>query len=411
MEQNNKILESDLPIHDWYRFVLSFPPHLVRKYIKEFKLREGDLLLDPFCGTGTTLVEAKKNGINSIGFEVNPVVAMCASTKINWDVNATDLMHDLIEISEFAEESITRSTDLLKLDESKMKLLIANSISPVPLSKVLHLLKAIETKNSCYENFFKTALAKTLVFSFSNLKFGPEVGVSRKKVLDVDVVNVWSDQVIKMVDDLKLCNKTASVSSIVKLGDARCMPASIEDNTIDAVITSPPYPNEKDYSRTTRLETVILGYITSKDELRNIKKTFLRSNTRGIYKGDNDYDYVKDNAKVKFLSDLIEKKRIELQKTSGFEKLYHEVVKQYFGGIAKHLLTLKPKLKKGAHLAYVVGDQYSFFRIPIKTGELIADIAEGFGYRHVRTDLFRTRLASRTKMQINEEVVILENEN
>lgn len=48
---------------------------------------------------------------------------------------------------------------------------------------------------------------------------------------------------------------------------------------IVAVITSPPYPNEKDYSRTTRLESVILGYINTKDDLRRFKKGMLRSNT------------------------------------------------------------------------------------------------------------------------------------
>ena len=50
----NKILEEDRAFHDWYRFVLSFPPHLVREYIKKFRLGKIDTLLDPFCGTGTT---------------------------------------------------------------------------------------------------------------------------------------------------------------------------------------------------------------------------------------------------------------------------------------------------------------------------------------------------------------------
>ena len=45
----------------WYRFVLSFPPHLVREYISRFDLGSGARVLDPFCGTGTTIVECKKN--------------------------------------------------------------------------------------------------------------------------------------------------------------------------------------------------------------------------------------------------------------------------------------------------------------------------------------------------------------
>ena len=67
----NKLAVSDRASHDWYRFVLSYPPHLVRQYIDEFGLTEDDLVLDPFCGTGTTVVEAKLVGARSVGIEAN----------------------------------------------------------------------------------------------------------------------------------------------------------------------------------------------------------------------------------------------------------------------------------------------------------------------------------------------------
>ena len=70
--QANKLSTEDRAFHDWYRFVLSFPPHLVIKYIQNFQIQPGQVILDPFCGTGTTLVEAKLNGISSIGLESNP---------------------------------------------------------------------------------------------------------------------------------------------------------------------------------------------------------------------------------------------------------------------------------------------------------------------------------------------------
>ena len=76
--------------------------------------------------------------------------------------------------------------------------------------------------------------------------------------------------------------------------------------------------------------------------------------------------------------------------------------------MAKHLNDLKPKLKNGARLAYVVGDQFSYFRIPIRTGAILAEIAHELGYKVIRIDLFRTRLATATKKNINEEVLILE---
>ncbi|MGL5370103.1 MAG: DNA methyltransferase [Plesiomonas shigelloides] len=407
----NRFYEEDKSIHDWYRFVLSYPPHLVRNYIEKFNLNSNSCILDPFCGTGTTVVEAKKLGIKSIGIEANSVVHMCASTKINWDLDCSKIKKNAEKISDLAKKIITKESDSLRvLSDEKEKLIIKNSISDLPLHKTLILVSVINElePNDEYRFFYKTALAKHLVFSFSNLKFGPEVGVSRKRKNDADVVNIWFEQVLSMCDDLMRHTDNANVFSHVFHGDSRCDLSLIEDNSIDAVITSPPYPNEKDYSRTTRLESVLLDFIKTKEDLRCLKKSFLRSNTRGVYKGDDDLLWIKDNHNINELANSIEAKRIELGKTSGFEKLYYKVVMLYFGGMAKHLHDLKPKLKNGAKLAYVVGDQASYFRIPIRTGHLLSEIAENLGYTVVGLDLFRTRLSTVTKEMLNEEVLVLE---
>src|SRR5437879_10382062 len=67
--ENNKVRAEDYSVHGWYRFILSYPPHLVRDYAERFGIRRGKVILDPFCGTGTTLVECKKLGIASVGIE------------------------------------------------------------------------------------------------------------------------------------------------------------------------------------------------------------------------------------------------------------------------------------------------------------------------------------------------------
>ena len=55
----NKLYIEDRPVHEWYRFVLSFPPHLVRDYLERFGIKSNQRVLDPFCGTGTVLSNAK----------------------------------------------------------------------------------------------------------------------------------------------------------------------------------------------------------------------------------------------------------------------------------------------------------------------------------------------------------------
>src|SRR5438093_658171 len=80
----NKLYPEDLPVHGWYRFVLSFPPHLVREYLHRFGTAPSQCVLDPFCGTGTVLVECKKQGIRSVGVEANPMAYFASQVKADW---------------------------------------------------------------------------------------------------------------------------------------------------------------------------------------------------------------------------------------------------------------------------------------------------------------------------------------
>src|SRR5437667_3545183 len=81
---SNRLDTSDRAAHDWYRFVLSFPPHLVRQYIERFDLDSIACVLDPFCGTGTTIVECKKLGFPSVGIEAHPISHFASAKKIDW---------------------------------------------------------------------------------------------------------------------------------------------------------------------------------------------------------------------------------------------------------------------------------------------------------------------------------------
>ncbi|MGA2869281.1 MAG: hypothetical protein ABSF34_08990, partial [Verrucomicrobiota bacterium] len=156
-----------------------------------------------------------------------------------------------------------------------------------------------------------------------------------------------------------------------------------------------------------RLESVLLGFIKSKDDLRRLKQNLVRSNTRSVYKSDTDDRLVEGHDAIQQIAEAIERRRIELGKTSGFERLYARVTKLYFGGMLRHLMDLRPVLRPGAQLAYVVGDQASYLRVMIRTGQLLADLAASVGYEVVGIDLFRTRLATATREQLREEVVIL----
>src|SRR6267378_8051334 len=100
--EDNKLRIEDRAGHDWYRFVLSFPAHLVRTYVDRFALDSKHTVLDPFCGTGTTLVECKKHAIPSVGIEPNPMAAFASRTKLAWDTDPEALVAHASHIAKLA---------------------------------------------------------------------------------------------------------------------------------------------------------------------------------------------------------------------------------------------------------------------------------------------------------------------
>ena len=422
----NKLRPEDRPVHDWYRFVLSFPPHLVRSYLEQLGVSSSDTVLDPFCGTGTTLVECKKLGIASVGIESNPMAAFASAVKVDWSTNPQMLLEYGEEVAASTLRVIGRDrsderiglplagadgngqSPMRQLGPEQAKLLLKDSISPIPLHKTLVLLDEAERYGDpSLRKYGRLALAKAVAYRIGNLKFGPEVGLGRIKD-DAPVVDTWLNGIHAIAKDISLTGEHSHVPAEVLKADSREAHKVLSPNSIDAVITSPPYPNEKDYTRTTRLESVVLGLIRDRRQLRSLKQDLIRSNTRGVYKSDTDDREVAAHHAIQEIAQAIERRRIELGKTSGFERLYPRVTQLYFGGITRHLASLRPVLRSGAKLAYVVGDQASYLRVMIRTGQIIADLAESLGYKVIDIDLFRTRQSTVTGEQLREEVVVLE---
>ncbi len=424
----NQTQVGDKSFHSWYQFVLGYPPHLVRYYIYKFGINTKHLVLDPFCGTGTTNLECKKLRINSLGLEANPVVYFASRIKTEWQLSTPELHQAFREVittasASFEKYGLSENVSLFvqpqkgkplsiepTLTEDQRAVLPKDFISPKPLRRVLILKECIEQVEDCkIRDLFMLALANLVVNHAGNVAFGPEIYTTKPKN-DVHILDFFYKLIDRMICDLDSQPTVAGTADIVH-GDARRVSDYFPNHSgeVNFTITSPPYPNEKDYTRTTRLESVILGFVSSKTGLRNLKELLLRSNSRNIFVTDNDKDYVKSFDSINRIASEIEEERINLKKTSGFEKMYHKIVRHYFGGMYLHFQSLKPLLASEARLAYVVGDQMSFFRTHIPTAKILAEIAESLGYKVEEIELWRTRLATATKAQIEENVLILRN--
>ena len=420
----------DSCVHDWYRFVLAFSDQLVTSMLSKFQIEPGATVLDPFVGTGTTLVECQKLGIHGVGLDANPLTAFASRVKTNWAIDLPHfrrrrnaLLRQLrnkladedrpaqlsfadLEVSEapgaYAARGHTRHDEIVAL-------IPKGAINSRLLEKTLILREAIfEESDTSIRDLFLLALVAMAVEDVSNLSFGPEVYVSRQRQ-DADVYGLFAKRLQKMESDLE------AVQALPRLGhsqvyhaDARCLSQFVE-TLVDGVITSPPYPNEKDYTRITRLEMALLGFIRDKKDLRALKQGLLRSNTRNVFVKDDNAQHVRDIPAIVGIAEEIERRRIARGANSGFEKLYPRVVLEYFGGMYRVLAELEKVMRRGAKAAIVVGDQMSYFRTPIQTAELLAEVVihKQLKFKVLDIEEWRTRKATATRMDICEAILLL----
>lgn len=401
----NALHAEDYAAHSWYRFVAAYSPQLVRDLLQEMCVSPNEWILDPFSGTGTTVVEAQKNGYQAVAVEAHPFLHFVSSTKVNWDVDPVQLTSYGRYIASIANNVYgpTQVDEQLALLPNKEK-----AIGPKLLRKILAIAEVIDQNRSECSDHALLALATT-AFKLSNLRLAPGITLKSRAREDrpEDAVTQWLSQLWAIAQDLESLKLLPSTTQAVILtGDSRDL-SGIIYQTIGAVICSPPYPTELSYDRMVRLESVILGYVQDRDSLQQVKRGLLRSNSKNIYASDNDAALVESNSRVQEIAAEIDHRRKESGSNHGFSRLYADVVRNYFGGMKRHLSNLLPILKDGAELSYVVGDQASYFQVYIPTGELILEIAKELGYEAIGVNPFRNRLASSTQSDLPEVIVRL----
>ena len=427
----------DGTIHRWYGFVLGYPDHLIGTVLDRFAPTAGSTILDPFCGTGTTLVECKKRGLTAVGIDANPVAVLASRVKTNWGVDPSDLQL----MCDSAVERVRKVSERLlshvdgdarsggSLDELRRSLLASSRegayllssgmlerrwIDDAPFYVSIALLAALKELgvDSSYKEALKLALAACLVESVANVRFGPELYVVRGSGRH-DVLEAFRAKVRQMVDDLAAVRQVeVTTNALVLQGDSRDCDAPLQRagvESVDYVITSPPYPTEKDYTRNTRLELVYLGFVSDSQSLRRVKKGMIRSHSKGIYTSDSDGILVAHIPEIESIADELRRK--VRSKTYGFAKLYPRIIEEYFGGMYRHLRSLARMMRPGGKAAFVVGDQRTYLQTYTPTGKLLAQLAElpEVGFRTDDLVTWRTRQGTTGSGDtIDEQILMLE---
>ena len=380
-------------LHSAWGFPYSFKPTIVSTILDRLSLDEGEAVLDPFCGAGTTLLECKLSGIPSIGIDSNPVCVAVSKAKTDWAISPSTIkrLSDQVLCSTARKyrnylerkECLPQRDPIFKNSRAGQYLISSGLlergwINPLAALKTLLIMESLEELPARIRNFLQMAVLGLLVPEISNMAYGPEI-YKRKQPRDPDVFGLFRDRVMENLEKLKkLRSLRIQSNATVLLGDSvGAGLASVDLGMVRTVISSPPYLSDHDYTRQTRLELVLSGHVTSDEDLRKLKKTFLRSSSKNVYKEDQLTRHVMRFPEVRTLIDDITQKAA--QRTSGFARVYPKLIGEYFGGMYQHFESLGKALRPGSKIAYILGDQSSFFATRIPTARIIVRLAEGCG--------------------------------
>jgi len=223
--------------HGLFPYRGKFHPQLIKGILNVLRIQPGDVILDPMCGSGTLNVEASIMGINSIGIEKSPFCVLMSKIK-----------NEALKVDSLILSSITKNLSkdyevLVKDKKLPIKILTTNEFEPEKAIILLAFLDAMGYARRC---------SKSVDVLFPS--------VLKRYISQIDTF-------IQVRDKLNLNIGNARF----EIGDARDLP--LEDNSIDAIITSPPYSFAIDYTENDRPQLEYLGYNVSelKDEMIGLK--------------------------------------------------------------------------------------------------------------------------------------------
>ena len=389
------------PIFNWFTYPAGFSYKAVKYSINEEKLGKDSVIYDPFMGSGTTNLEAKIMGINSIGVEAHPFVYPIAKCKLNWDINVS-LVQKNIEIisNEIVSDRNDKDTKE-SIVKNEFPELILKCFLPETLYEILLIrnhIKHIEDEN--VKLFMRVALIATLREVSIAATGWPYIAPNKIKItsLSKEGFKTFHKTCSRMLNDLIttkiLSEKNISTHNLIQ-GDSRYTGELIEDSCVDHIFTSPPYLNNYDYADRTRLEMYVMGEAKSWGDITTVVRTkLITSATTQIDRNDEKYVFLDDfivdcPEEYAFLKCAIDKlSRIRL--TKGGKKSYDLLVLGYMNDLYLVLRECYRVLKKGSTAKFILGDSAPY-GVHIPTDELIGKIGVRIGFKNYNIDVLRTR--------------------
>jgi SAM-dependent methyltransferase len=380
------------PVHRWFVFPHSYTGELVETLLREWGLQRGARVLDPFAGAGTTAVTAQSLGMTALAFDLSPLAVLASRVK-------TSVLHAADVAGGWAR--IQRSLNRRRATQVPRYPDLVNRALPGNLLATFHTVK-LAIERSCGDaparDFFMLALLGVLP-KFSKLVatggwLSFRCGGRRATSLSEELAK----QVSLMIDDLRQ-RSTDLPDAQVEVADARVLP--LEDQSVDAAITSPPYVNRHDYTRVFGVE--LLFALLNDDQIKPLRYQSFQSHPEAHPNRPSNGSYRQPRALARLLSQL---------KTESGDPRIPRMLEGYFKDIHCMLAELARILRPGARAAVVIGNvQYNGVAFPVD--EITARIGERFHLSPERLVVARYRgnsaqqMAAFGRKPARESVVIL----
>ena len=375
----------ETPVHRWVPWIAGFSRQFVQDALARH-LREPGVVLDPFAGVGTTLVEADIAGHAAIGFEINPYAVFAARSKLGAHrLEPTRLRAAAKEFVAFMEEGERTGRAPHALPPAGFRTR-APFYSPAVERKVLLTFDFMETLEAPVADLVRLAFAATMV-GYSNYSYEPSLGrkasVGRPEVEDDDVAGAIAAKLHQMAEDAawygrERVNPERDDGRVLKESffDGN---AALDEGSVDLLVTSPPYLNNYHYNRNTRPQLYWLGFCSSPRDLKRLETL-----NYGTY-WQNARDEERIDLDPSIADEAIREAIDELRMRNPEKGVYGgngwaNYAAQYFNDCARFVDGAARCLRPGATALVVIGNSI-LQGVPIPTDRFLATIAASRGFQ------------------------------
>ena len=376
----------EAPVHRWVPWIAGFSRQFVQDALaRHLPGTAPGVVLDPFAGVGTTLIEADLAGHETAGFEINPYAVFAARTKLGAHrLKPSRLKAAATEFVAFMDES-ERTGRAPQASPPAAFRTRAPFYSPAVERKVLSAFDFIATQEASIAALFRLAFAATMV-NYSNYSYEPSLGrkasVGRPDVEDDDVAGAIATKLSQMADDI---DWYGGARANPERDDGRVFEQSFFDGytelgegNVDLLVTSPPYLNNYHYNRNTRPHLYWLGFCAAPRDLKRLEELNVGTywqNARDEERIDLDTS-IDDDA----IREAIEAVRVRNPDKGVYGgNGWANYAARYFNDCARFLDGAAWCLRPGATALVVIGNSI-LQGVPIPTDRFLAAIAETRGF-------------------------------